>query len=102
MSFKVVAPKAALTEGCQSPRVIVLPGKIVKTRANSALDFGYPTQITVDSFFNYLYYPTQLARFYPGWNIEAREMESRKCKRPSRPLGLCGPFCSTVLYGSRP
>jgi hypothetical protein len=46
-------------------------------RAGSAIYFGHLAQITVDSFFDYLYHPTQLARFHKDRNVEAGEMEFR-------------------------
>jgi hypothetical protein len=73
----------------------------MRIRAVSAIYFDYLAQITVDSFFDYLYHPTQLARFYNNGKVEAGEMEFRKTERP---------FCwlsavlssSGVPFGSRP
>jgi hypothetical protein len=81
--------------------VIVLTGKVMKIRAVSALDFGYPTQITVDSFFNYLYYPTQSLAFTPTRTLSP-ETESRKIPVPFVRWGFSVLSLAMFPFGSRP
>jgi hypothetical protein len=45
---------------------VVAPGKIDTPNCSGTLDFLHPAQITVDSFFHYLYHPPQTTRFDSG------------------------------------
>ena len=65
-----------------APCETVVSGKTIRMRAGSAIYFGHLAQITVDSFFNYLYHPTQLARFHTNGKVEAREMDSPEKRSP--------------------
>ena len=101
MTFGRARPKNALIAGRQSPREIVLSGKIMRIRANSAPDSGHLTQITVDSFFNYLYYPTQSLAFTPTETLRP-EMESRNAPAPFIRWGCATLSAAVVPFGSRP
>src|SRR5438552_10025708 len=102
MTFGRARPKNALTAGCQSPREIVLSGKTVRIRANSAPESGHPTQITVDSFFNYLYYPTQSLAFTPTGTLKPGKWNPGNARLPFIRWGYAAPRLQRCPFGSRP
>src|SRR5262249_12792836 len=99
MSLGKVRASQPLTAGCQSPREIAPFGKVVRIRADSALDFGHPTQITVDSFFNYLYYPTQSLAFAPTRTLSP-ETECRNVGAPFLRWGYAVLSTAMIPVGS--